>query len=228
MPNAVLYELAEKYLLDTEYKKVKLIWVEAIAPGHFNTSTKQVRTLEDLPGMKFSGTQEAQLKALEKLGATPVFVPITEQYTALDRGVVDGSAEAWHGAVAFRYMELTKYRTAVGLYDAAPMIVMNLDVWNSLPPDIQQLIDETSGLKGSLKAGTMFDAVEVDSLEMIRNYDKEKGNPEVYYLPEEEKARWREAVTPLYEEFIEDREAKGLPAREFFNNMLELAAKYNK
>ncbi len=226
---ATWWELSEKYLLDTEFIKVKVLWHESIAPGHFSTSTKPVHTLEDFSGMKLAATQDASIKALEKLGATAVFLPITEMYTALERGVVDGFCEAWEGTVVFKFFEVTQYRTAIGLYTPNATLVMNLDSWNSLPPDIQQMIEETGGLKGSIKAGRMFDEVETHYLnDVIKPYDQEKGNPEIYYLPKDEKARWREAVTPLYDEWIAEGEAKGLPARAFFKDLLQLAAKYNK
>ena len=96
---ATWWELSEKYLLDTEYKNAKVLWHQAIAPSQLNTAKKPVHNIEDFSGMKISATQEAGIKALEKLGATPVFFPIPEIYTALERGLVDGAIEPWEAVM---------------------------------------------------------------------------------------------------------------------------------
>ncbi len=222
------WELTEKYLKDTELKDVKVLWYQCVPPGHIHTSNKPIHTLEDLSDVKIASPSEAGIHALEKLGATPVFIPITELYTSLERGLVDGTVVPWEASFAFKTMEVTKYRTVVGLFAPVLNVIMNRDAWNSLPPDIQKLVEETGGVEMSRAFGAGFDEVERNLENVIKAHDQEKGNPEVYYLPEEEKAKWREAITPLYEEWIAEREAEGLPARAFFEDLLQTAAKYNK
>ena len=63
----------------------------------------------------------------------------------------------------------------------------------------QQLFDETGGMAGSRNAGRICDAGEMEALEnVIKPYDRDKGNPAIYYLTEDEKARWYDAIMPLY------------------------------
>ena len=105
---------------------------------------------------------------------------------------------------------------------------MNLDTWNSLPTDIQKIFDDYSTVEKARDRGRVWDVKTVEALDnVIIPYDQEHGNPPIYTPPKEEKARWVEAVTPLYEEWIADREAKGLPARAFIDDLLKLAEKYN-
>ena len=220
-PASVQSDLISTGLPEQAYKIIR----KAIVSGRIKSGVwLRQRELARELGVGTSTVREA----LKRLAATPVFFPITEIYTAVDRGVVDGEVECWEAQRTFNFLEVTKYRTAVSLWTALVTIAMNLDAWNSLPPDIKQLFEEDMGLEASRRAGSMFDAVEKVMLEEVKNYDQKKGNPEIYYLPEDERARWREAVTPLYEEFTAERETKGLPARAFFNDMLELAEKYNK
>jgi len=227
---AVTYwELAEKYLMDREFKDVKLLHVGGGLPFHINTSTKQVRTMEDLKGMKIATTEPGMIPALEMLGAAPVFMPPPELYTAVERGLVDCSLGGFDAISTFKVFEVTKYRTLAWLYIARITVMMNLDTWNSLPPDIQQIIDEVSGLEKSRQAGAFMDAQEKRSEEeVIRPWDKEKGNPEYYTLPETERDRWADVVKPLHDKWIEENEAAGLPARAFYDDMLRLAEKYSK
>ena len=142
--------------------------------------------------------------------------------------MVDGTLLCWDAATVFKLHEVTKYRTVAKVNSALTTFMMNLDSLNSLPPEIQKFINESTGYEMSRSVGIRFDEVDQEQLNnVIIPHDKEKGNPELYNLPEDEAAKWREAVKPVYDKWIEEREAKGLPAREFFNDMLEIAAKYN-
>ena len=227
--NSAWWELSEKYLMDTEFGKVKVLWHNCIPPSQIHTANKPVHTLDDLKGLKLALTQAAQIATLEQLGAAPVFIPITEMYTAMERGMVDGTMLCWEAATVFKIFEVTKYRTAAKINTSLTTFMMNRDSYNSLPPDIQQFIDETTGLSMSQSFGSSFDKFDLKQLnEVMLPYDKEKGNPEIYNLPDDEIAKWSEAVEPVVEEWITEREDKGLPAQAFYDDMLQIAAKYNK
>ena len=80
----------------------------------------------------------------------------------------------------------------------------------------------------SRRAGAIFDAKEKELTEnVIVPYLKEKGYPDIYYLPEAEREKWYDAVKPLHDEWIAEMEAKGLPGREFYEDLLKAAEKYN-
>jgi len=106
---------------------------------------------------------------------------------------------------------------------------MNKDSWNMLPKDIQDIFTQTTGFKQSKRNGKIFDeAARKLVKEVILPYDKKKANPGSYKLPKDEIARWKEAVTPVYEEWIRKHEAKGFPARALFNDLLKFAEKHSK
>ncbi len=226
--NATWWKLTDKYLANTEFKKVHVIMQHCSPFMHVATSNKPIKTLADLTGVKIACPTDTSVNAFTKLGATVAFIPMPDIYTALERKLVDGYTGPWEVALAFKFFEVTKYQTSVSLNVSAIDLVMNLDTWNSLPPDIQQLLNETGGLQGSELAGRKFDESENQFESALRDIDKQKGNPDIYYLPETEKTKWRDMVTPLYEEWIKKTEAKGLPARAYFNDLQQMAAKYNE
>ncbi len=224
------WELIEKYLKDGEYKKVKVLWVTGVAPPPVISNKKQVKTMEDLRGQKLTAVEVNAQKALKLLGAVPTPVNLPDMYTALERGLVDGTAEPAFAAIAmYKMYEVTKYRTAAKLWSAHSVVLMNLERWNSLSPDIQKIFEQTTGFGKVQDLGAKFDVFDKEMLEnVILPYDKEKGNPPIYYLPADEQARWDQTVHPVFEEWITEKEAQGLPARAFVNDMLEIAKKYNK
>ena len=198
------------------------------APAHIHMATKPIHTLEDLSGQKLWAPSAISSSVTKLFGAVPLFMPPQEVFTALERGMIDGYGQSFSATKTFKWMELLKHHTYVGLWASKPSVLMNLDVWNSLPPDIQKIIDDTTGFEASRAAGVLYDAKEKADKELVEAYDKEHGNPEVYYLPEDEKARWLEAISPFFDTWVEEKEAEGLPGRAFFNDLVTIAKKYNK
>ena len=105
---------------------------------------------------------------------------------------------------------------------------MSMDTWNSLPPDIQKALDEASGLEKALDCGRIFDEENAHFLQEIIKHDEKVGNPPVYYLPDDERARWKEAVAPVIEEWVAEKEAAGLPAKAALDELQALVEKYSK
>lgn len=54
------------------------------------------------------------------------------------------------------------------------------------------------------------------------------GNPPIYYLSENEKTRWKEAVQPVIDAWVAEKEAKGIPAKAMAQDLYALMEKYSK
>lgn len=101
---------------------------------------------------------------------------------------------------------------------------MNLDVWNDLPSELQEIISEVNEDFFDSTAARLF----LDMNESALNFAVDETGQEIIELSDDELERWLEAVTPLLEEWIEEMEAEGLPAIEIYELTLELADKYNE
>jgi TRAP-type mannitol/chloroaromatic compound transport system substrate-binding protein len=106
------------------------------------SSTKPIAGPDDLKNWKFRSPPGMETEIFERLGASPIVMDFGEAFTALTTGIVDGAD----------YAALNTNRS-VGLYDIAKHatypgwhsmpsdhLVINLDKWNELPPDLQQVI----------------------------------------------------------------------------------------
>lgn len=224
----VHHKMMERFALDTELKNVKLLWFIPVAPNHLFTNRRNVRNLDDLKGMKIAVSADMEVRIFKALGATPVVLPIPEIYTALERGLVDGVLDNWEKAFVFKHHEVTKYRTTVGVQVPEMPMLMNLDVWNGLPSDIQKVIDETTGVQFSMHCGAIFDEVELMFRGMIAKYDAKAGNPEICDLSPEERARWKSATASVYDEWLKDMEAKGVPGKAILEYIYSLLDQYPK
>jgi TRAP-type transport system periplasmic protein len=225
---ASYYELIQKDLKDTEYKSVKVLFTGSPDPMHLYIAKKPVQTLEDLKGMKVAINSDIGIKALESLGAVGMFMGPPDIYSGLERGIIDAGAQCWEAGTAFKYYEVSKYRTVSDLGCSPHAVMMNLNKWNNLPDDIKKIIDDASGLNRSLMAGDAFAVAEKAALEqVIIPYDKSKGNPDIYYLPAAEMQRWKDKMPPVYDYFVATSAAKGLPAKQVFDDLVQIAQKYN-
>ena len=86
---------------------------------------------------------------------------------------------------------------------------MNKKKWESLPPDVQKLIDDNIGKKQFILAGQRMDEADHRS----QAFCVEKGE-KVYTLPDQERARWKGAVKPHMDQWVKKMESKGLPGKE--------------
>jgi TRAP-type transport system periplasmic protein len=90
--------------------------------------------------------------ALKKLNAKPVVIPPTEVYTALERGVCQGLV--WPAGLIrdWGWDKVVKYTVDPGFYQGAMIILMNLDTWKKLPPNIQKILLESENQAEHLAA----------------------------------------------------------------------------
>lgn len=110
---------------------------------HFANNVRPVETLADLKGLKLriAPTQILQT-VMETLGASPMVVNYNEVYSALQNNVVDGEEINITSIYALKHYEQLKYISKIGMYPYPEFTCVNLDFWNSLPEETQQVIIE--------------------------------------------------------------------------------------
>ena len=195
--------------LQREYSDVKVLALFCHPPGHFNTINKPIRTLEDFKGLKIrTASQPGVINALKIFGAVPVTMAVSESYSALERGVVDGTVLPWEALSVFNQAELLKYSTEADFYTTAMMIVMNKRKYNSLPDDIKKVIDQTTGLVLSREVGRVYDSMRP----VYKKRCLEKGMQTIQ-LPPEDTEKLKSLTMPIREEWVKDMEKKRLPGK---------------
>jgi len=175
---------------------VKVLYLHAHGPGLLHTK-KPVRKLEDLKGMKIRATG-LSAKVVKALGGVPVAMPQGGTYEALKKGVVEGTFGPMEVLKGWKQAEVIKYTTecySVG-YTTTFFVVMNLDKWNALSPEIQKVFEEVSD-KYVKVHGEVWDSTDQEG----RKYTESLGN-KIIPLSDEESARWRKAAEPVIADFI--------------------------
>jgi TRAP-type C4-dicarboxylate transport system substrate-binding protein len=219
----VLWRLYEKFpAIQREFSEIQPLALWTSNPYFLLTTKKQVKTLEDLKGLKIRVTGGPPTEQMKALGAVPTPIPMPDMYQALDKGVVDGMGAPWEAVQGFRLYEVAKYYTMVPLSAVYFSLCGNKQKWASLPNDVRDAIMSVSGLEGSKFWGrNFFDTAEQAVIERVR-----AGNHEMirYTPPAEEIARWdRVGGEPVRSEWVKRMEAKGFKeARQILETTLDL------
>ena len=107
------------------------------------TASKPVRTLDDIKGMKIRVPSRNTGLLVEAWGATPVSMPVSEIYNALQTGVIDGAMIDGTAVNAFKLAEVANYITMGMETTNSPFfVVMNRDAYEGLSSEQQAAIDE--------------------------------------------------------------------------------------
>lgn len=219
-----LKDLFEKYSKEfrKEYRSVKVLWVNPVDLLHFFwTSPKPVRTLEGMRGL-IVGSWGVDVPTLKSLGANPHRVSVATLYGDLEKKVMDGVGQNFGPFRPFHLQEVIGSITLVGFYTGVLIHAMNLDKFNSLPRDIQKIIEEVSE-PNWVKTAAIFDKNAENVIEWLRTK-----HPEItmYTLPPKERARWLEVAKPIVEKWIEDANARGYPGRQMIDDLKSLVMKH--
>ena len=205
-----------------ELSKVKVLYLHAHGPGLLH-SKKPVNKLEDMKGLKIR-SYGFNAKLAKALGGVPVAMGQGGVYEALQKGVVDATLSPMEVLKGWKQGEVIKATTecySVG-YTAGFFVFMNMDKWNSLPKDVQKVVDKVSA-EWIAKQGQAWD----DADKAGRKFTLSLGN-KIIPLSAEENARWAKAAKPVIDGYIKDKSAKGLPAKEYVDFLKAAVKKYSK
>jgi len=131
--------IVDKFDADANARMVFLGWTDA---GERNMITKRpLSKPDDLKGMKIRVQNSAiSLATLKAMGANPVAMGVSEVFSAMQTGVVDGTENNPPTFVAHNYLPVAKYYTLTGHFIQPEMILFSKTSWARLSPDDQALL----------------------------------------------------------------------------------------
>jgi C4-dicarboxylate-binding protein DctP len=160
------------------------------------SANRPLRMPEDFKGLKMrvqsSKVLEAQMRGL---GAIPQVMAFSEVYQALQTGVVDGSENTPSNMYTQKHNEVQKFITLSDHGYIGYTLIANKKFWEGLPPDIRGEL-ERAVADATRYANDISQAENDDALEKIRK----AGTSTFITLTPDQKAAWRKAVLPVYDE----------------------------
>lgn len=151
-----------------------------------------ISSIDDIKGKKIRGYGIAT-DVIERLGGIAVPMAAPDVYQALERGVLDGVyGFDFVTAVAYKLHEIAPNFYDIGDGPHAPAAtVMNIDVWNGLSPDLQNVASE---IANELYSGKFTEIYEQVLTDYVKKVQAEGGT--LHTLSEDEKARAKALIQP--------------------------------
>ncbi|MDP0928697.1 DctP family TRAP transporter solute-binding subunit [Paracoccus onubensis] len=152
----------------------------------------EVKTLEDISGLKVRVQQNPLLVDMwAALGANPTPMAVTELYTALETGAVDGQESTAPFNYGSKYYEVQQYLSNTRHNYNPQIVLIGKPFWDKLTPDEQAMITEVARETAIEQRQISRDA-QISALEAIR----EAGNT-VTEIEPAELQRMKDAVRPV-------------------------------
>ena len=130
-------------------KVISHMWVSG--GDQFFFCQEGISALADFEGRKVRSHGSALSDWIEGFGADAQFVAFAEVYTALERGILDCGVTVAFAAHAQRWYEVTDYMVGPLSSQLLNTVIVNREVWEGLPLDIQQIVME-EGARHELEA----------------------------------------------------------------------------
>lgn len=184
---------------------------------------KPPKSLADFKGMRVRAIGGIG-DAMRNLGAVPTSVPATEVYTSIERGTVDAASfPTTYAHASYKLHEIGSWYTA----NLAPgtvscPTVINRNAWAQLPPQYQKLVTEIRPkVKEVLIAA--YRAADEKNLPLFK-----RRLTFVTYSPAELAEFRKLGAQPVWDKWVAETSAKGAPAKELLDLILQTAAKAQK
>lgn len=206
----------DEHLAD-EYTDVKVIGLTTAA-GIGIAATKDVSTVDGMKGAKIVPYAALTTPIITAMGAVPVQMPVTEMYTGLSTGTIDGAYATYNNMTPpWNFWDVAShFVTNVPVQHAVVFVVMNRDRYEGLSDAHRAIVDELAGEAASMKLAESFDGADVKSLEIMKSTSGK--NYELVEASAEERAKMDAAVAEGLKTIFADYAERGIDnAEEIYN-----------
>ena len=216
----VMDELYARYLRN-EYERMRVrLAFNASTPSYDILAATPINSLDDLRGLRIRAGGSTATEIVERLGAIPVTMSITDAYTAFQQGVVDGIILAAADMVAYRMIEVGSHYYQVGVARIAIPHAVSASFYDGLSPDLQQVVAE-AGTEAGYDYARMYTGLSENALAAM-----EAEGVSIVVPSAEDQARIAELLAPMWDGFVEANGGAGSEASQFVADMRALRDQY--
>ena len=149
----LLWDAWDAGLLQSEFPATVPLALYLAEPNVFIMKDHDIRTPADVKGLKLRVSGTAAARVVEALGATPVQMPATEMYNALQTGLIDGVITGSSAIGDFKLDEVANsYTLGASLGQISFYVVMNKARYDGLGGAEKAALDSIRGRKLSQSA----------------------------------------------------------------------------
>lgn len=172
--------------MQAEFSGIKVLALHASAPYQLNVAKGNVYGAQDFKNQKLltpPGGDSARF--LRALGLNPLMTPAQDFALSLSRSMADGCIMPMSAVRAFTLEDKLASISVCNLRMDAYWIGMNMDLYNSLPPDSQRVLNELSGLELSMAIARV-----INEQDNLARAELSQGETVLNEIAAEERTRW--------------------------------------
>jgi TRAP-type C4-dicarboxylate transport system substrate-binding protein len=122
--------------------------------------------------------------------------------------------------VSRKWYEQVQYGLQEGFFSGCFILLMNIETWNSLTPDLQntitQIAQEVSAYHLERRDAELLDFQQTLT----------QGGVELYNISSDELAKWKQATASVTVDYVADLDSQGFPASDALALMRETVSDY--
>jgi tripartite ATP-independent transporter DctP family solute receptor len=184
----------------------------------FAQITNNVRPIyraSDMAGLKIrSPNQPQSIATFQALDCAVSTMAFSEVYLGLSQGVVDGQFNPVSAIKEMKFYEVQKHLAIVNLFYYHGIFIMNLDLWNSLDPELQGIVQDAA-MQGQEASYNFMESTDDQYLK-----DFEKNNVMKITYPDLDS--FREKIQPVYRKYEE------MAGKEMMDLVFDFLTEYRK
>lgn len=202
---AVMWYMYENHdYISDEWADYYVIECSAACDVPFTTTKKKVESASDFKGLRMRCVVPGVSYMLQELGCVPMSITISDTYENLEKSVADGCMNDWHNIMAFSLWDVLGYAMDANVSFANQALIMNQAKYDSLPADLQAVIDEYSGEFAAAMAGEYWESSITKSMAIA-----EESGVEIYEPNDEVSAAMNAAAAVAWDKWAADMDADG-------------------
>lgn len=229
--SAVATSLAIKERFDLiaeDYKDVKPLLIYVHAGNALHTVDTPVTTMGDRKGMKLRAPSRTGGWLIEEYGAEPVGMPLPDLPPSLAKKATDGALVPFEVFPAFKLHDLTKY--SIEGYDgdrfgtSVFVILMNKEKFESLPKDLQDLLENSFNQEKVAEVGQIWMDVE----QAGQKIQEQSSGSTVVSLSEQAMADFNAAGQRVVDKWVKEVNEKGIDGQKIVDEARQAINKNTK
>jgi len=205
--SATAWDYYEQYA-KKEFADVKLLAISTTGRGTLFMREREVKRPSELSRLSIRVPTPVVAKTMQGYGALPRTLAVDELAATLSKGEIAGLVTQYR---IVRTLKLEQFVNRVSefageeaLYTAVYLIAMNKARFESLPPDLQHVIEDRSGHRLSAQLGWQIDLWEHEAERAVK-----AGGAQIFAVEGDDLAGWKMAAKGQIAAWIAARNAAG-------------------
>jgi len=216
-----LYEESEE--LQAELSQYKILGIYC-NPINYIYTADPVYTVSDLAGLTLRCPAGVVTDTVAAWGGTPILMGPGDMYQSIEKKVIGGYVFEWSGVGTYKLAEVTNYCTELPVNVGTFVVAMNIDKWNSLPEEYQQVIEEIwCTNEASLDLAQIF----IDDMNVARDDAINNQGVTIITPTTEQIATFKPAAETYIKNWISSSSTSTFDAQAYYNTMIELIEEFS-